>query len=49
MIDGINAGLAWLMQALAELFRRAQTGYVRSYALVVFVGVVIILTYIILK
>ena len=49
LIDGISAGLAWLMQATAELLRRAQTGFVRSYALVVFLGVVAILTFIILR
>jgi NADH-quinone oxidoreductase subunit L len=49
LIDGLNAGLGWLMQALAELVRRAQTGYVRSYALVVFLGVVLVLTYIMLR
>lgn len=48
LIDGISAGLAWLMQFFAELLRRLQNGFVRSYALVVLLGVVAILTYVVL-
>jgi len=48
LIDGISAGLAWLMQFFAELLRRLQNGFVRSYALVVLFGVVAILTYVVL-
>lgn len=44
-IDAIANGLADLSQGIAGLFRRAQTGYVRSYALLVFVGVVVVVGY----
>jgi NADH-quinone oxidoreductase subunit L len=47
IIDNISGGLAWLMQYLAEGLRRVQNGFVRSYALVVLIGVVAILTYIV--
>jgi NADH-quinone oxidoreductase subunit L len=47
IIDGIPAGLAWLMQFFAEVLRRVQNGFVRSYALVVLIGVVAILTFIV--
>jgi NADH-quinone oxidoreductase subunit L len=47
VIDNISAGLAWLMQSCGDLLRKLQTGYVRSYALMVLFGVVFILTYII--
>jgi NADH-quinone oxidoreductase subunit L len=49
VVNNISAGLAWLMQATAEVLRRVQTGYVRSYALVVFIGVVLILAFILVK
>jgi NADH-quinone oxidoreductase subunit L len=48
IIDGISAGLAWLMKSFGEGLRAVQNGYVRSYALVVFTGVVAILTYIVI-
>jgi NADH-quinone oxidoreductase subunit L len=43
--DGLAAGTQWLASGL----RRVQTGYVRNYALSVFLGVVIILGYLILR
>ncbi len=49
VIDGIANGLASLTQRLASLLRSIQTGYVRNYALSVFVGVVAILGYLILR
>jgi len=48
IIDNLSAGLAWLMQFFAEVLRRVQNGFVRSYALVVLIGVVAILTYIVI-
>jgi NADH-quinone oxidoreductase subunit L len=49
IIDGIGNGLArWTVQAASGL-RRVQTGFVRNYALSVFLGVVIILGYLILR
>jgi NADH-quinone oxidoreductase subunit L len=47
IVDNINAGLAWLTQAFGRIFGSLQTGYVRTYALMVLLGVVLILTYVI--
>jgi NADH-quinone oxidoreductase subunit L len=44
-IDGVANGLADLSKGIARRFRRMQSGYVRNYALAVFVGVVLILGY----
>jgi len=49
VIDGIANGLARVTKRLAETMRSIQTGYVRNYALSVFVGVVAILSYLILR
>jgi NADH-quinone oxidoreductase subunit L len=48
-IDAIANGLATAIQALASRVRRIQTGYVRNYALSVFIGAIIILGYLILR
>jgi len=48
IIDGIANGLGTLAQRSASSLRRVQTGYVRNYALFIFLGVVIILGYLIL-
>jgi NADH-quinone oxidoreductase subunit L len=47
-IDGIANWLGRSTQALAGRLRRLQTGYVRTYALSVFIGVVIILGYLVI-
>jgi NADH-quinone oxidoreductase subunit L len=47
-IDALANGLADLSKGIAGLFRRVQTGYVRSYALAVFMGVVVVLGYFLL-
>jgi NADH-quinone oxidoreductase subunit L len=47
VIDGIANGLASLTKSSAGSLRRWQTGFVRNYALVIFVGVVAILGYLI--
>jgi len=49
VIDRIANGLAEVTQALARQMRRLQTGYVRNYALSIFLGVVVILGYLILR
>ncbi len=49
IIDGFANGLADATKSLAAGLRRIQTGYVRNYALSVFVGVVVILGYLILR
>jgi NADH-quinone oxidoreductase subunit L len=48
-IDALANGLAAATQSLAASMRRIQTGYVRNYALSVFIGVVVILGYLILR
>jgi len=47
IIDGFANGLATVTKGLAARTRRLQTGFVRNYALAVFVGVVVILGYLI--
>jgi NADH-quinone oxidoreductase subunit L len=49
IIDGIANGLGKLTQRLAGALRRLQTGFVRNYALAVFLGMVIILSYLLLR
>jgi NADH-quinone oxidoreductase subunit L len=49
LIDGFANGLAAVTQRLAARLRRVQSGYVRNYALSIFIGVVIILTYLIIR
>jgi NADH-quinone oxidoreductase subunit L len=48
-IDAAANGLAVLTQRIADRLRQVQTGYVRNYALSIFVGVVIILGYLLLR
>jgi len=48
IIDGIANGLATVTKGLAAQMRRIQSGYVRNYALSVFIGVILILGYLIL-
>ena len=49
VIDGVANGLARLATWLARAWSRLQNGYVRSYALAVAFGLVVILGYLILK
>ncbi len=48
-IDGFANGLADSTKELAQWLRGIQTGFVRNYALSVFIGVVVILGYLILQ
>jgi NADH-quinone oxidoreductase subunit L len=48
-IDGIANGIASLTVRFAGSLRKIQTGYVRNYALTVFIGVVIIIGYLVLR
>ncbi len=48
-IDRIANGLATVTQWIALQMRRLQSGYARNYALAVFVGMVVILGYLILR
>ena len=43
IIDGAVNGVAWLVQRLANWMRGLQTGYVRLYAVVIFIGVVAVI------
>jgi len=47
LIDGAVNGLARLQSAIAQLLRQLQNGFVRSYALILVIGVVAILSYLI--
>ncbi len=47
LIDGIVNGFGALAMLLARYWRLLQNGYVRSYALMIFLGVVAILTYLV--
>jgi NADH-quinone oxidoreductase subunit L len=49
LIDGIANGLGRLTSALANAWRTLQNGFVRRYALVIVVGVVLILAYLVLR
>jgi NADH-quinone oxidoreductase subunit L len=49
LIDGASYGLSNLTRGFADLLRRTQTGFVRNYALTVFLGVVVIVGYLILR
>jgi NADH-quinone oxidoreductase subunit L len=49
VIDAIANGLATVTQRSAGSLRRIQTGFVRNYALAVFVGVVLIIGYLIIR
>jgi NADH-quinone oxidoreductase subunit L len=49
VIDGIANGLANATVRLGGSLRRVQTGFVRNYALSVFLGVVLIIGYLILR
>jgi NADH-quinone oxidoreductase subunit L len=48
-IDGLANGLAVLTKRAANLLRNTQTGFIRNYALAVFLGVVIIVGYLVLR
>jgi NADH-quinone oxidoreductase subunit L len=48
-IDAIANGLGNLTRGASARLRRLQNGFVRSYALAVLLGVVIILGYLLLK
>lgn len=49
IIDGLVNGMGSVVGSLARTWRRYQTGYVRSYALTIVVGVVLVITYLVLR
>ena len=48
IVDGTVNGVGWFVQRAADWMRRSQTGYVRSYAVVLFIGVVAVILLMIL-
>ena len=44
IVDGTVNGVGAFVQRAAEWMRRSQTGYVRMYAVVLFIGVVAVIT-----
>jgi NADH-quinone oxidoreductase subunit L len=49
VIDGIVTGMAGLVRSQSQVWRKMQTGYVRTYGLAVLLGLVVILIYLIVK
>jgi NADH-quinone oxidoreductase subunit L len=49
VIDGAGRGLGDLTRAAAARLRTLQTGYVRNYAISVFIGLVLILSYLLIR
>jgi len=49
IIDGLINGMGSMVGSLAKAWRRYQNGYVRSYALTIVVGVVLVITYLVLR
>ena len=49
LIDGLANGLASASQALAASMRRLQTGFVRNYALAMFLGLIVIFGFLIMR
>ncbi len=48
IVDGAVNGVGWFVQRAAEWMRQSQTGYVRLYAVVLFIGVVAVILLMIL-
>ena len=44
VIDGIVQGIGWVLQTIASSLRSIQNGYVRSYALIMVLGVLALVT-----
>ena len=49
IIDSLINGMGSMVGSLAKAWRRYQNGYVRSYALTIVVGVVLVITYLVLR
>jgi NADH-quinone oxidoreductase subunit L len=49
ILDGITNGLAQLIGKSARFFSRLQNGYVRTYLLTIFVGLTLIVTYLVFQ
>jgi NADH-quinone oxidoreductase subunit L len=49
VIDGAVNGVAWLIGRMSSGLRRVQTGYVRNYAAVFLIGVVVVFSLLVLR
>lgn len=49
VIDGVVNGMGGLVRGAAQSWRRIQNGYVRSYALTILLGVVLVVAYLVLR
>ena len=49
LIDGIAIGLGAVTKTISQYWRKVENGYVRSYALSVLLGIVLIFTYLVLR
>jgi NADH-quinone oxidoreductase subunit L len=49
VIDGAVNGTAWVVGRVSQGLRKVQTGYVRNYAAIFLVGVVIVFSVLILR
>jgi NADH-quinone oxidoreductase subunit L len=49
IIDGAANGLGDLVKATAGRLRQVQTGYVRNYAISLFVGLILMLSYLLIR
>jgi len=49
VIDGAANGLAQLIQRAAAGLRSVQTGYVRNYAISVFIGLLLVMSYLLFR
>ncbi len=48
-LDGGSRGIAWVLRGSSTGLRKLQTGYVRNYAFAIFVGLVLIITYYVVR
>ncbi len=48
-LDGGSRGIAWVLRGSSAGLRKLQTGYVRNYAFAIFVGLVLIIAYYVVR
>ncbi len=48
-LDGGSRGIAWVLRGSSTGLRKLQTGYVRNYAFAIFVGLVLIIAYYVVR
>ena len=48
-LDGGSRGIAWILRGSSAGLRKLQTGYVRNYAFAIFVGLVLIIAYYVVR